>query len=259
MSSQRYLAMTQPVRHAIAICLKPVSRISGGAGSVQSGDREELENWTVNEWDSYALEEALRLAEILGSELSALAVGGGETEPVLRRALALGAHKAFRLAADGRDPHDAAHSLAAFLHDHPTDLVLFGAQSSDRGGGQVGGATAALLGIPFVSLVIETRVEGSFLLVSREVENRRYEQYRLDFPCALSIQTGINSPRYVSVRGIQRAGRLSIEEFAVPPIPDSGLCLAGRMLPEKSTARRLDGSVEEMATELAELLRGRRA
>lgn len=239
----------------IAVCLKAV-RLVPGSGSGGGGDAEE--GRAINEWDAYALEEAIALSELNSGGVTALSVGAEETHSPLRRALALGASGACRIAADGNDPYRVAEGIAAYLGAFPHDIVLFGAQSSDRGGGQVGGMAAARLGLPFVSLATRFVSQGNHLLVEREIENRRHERYRVSLPCIVSVQTGINAPRYVSVRGIQRAARLPVEIFAPPETETPRVTLVRRIPPEQGAGRILPGDARTIAGELAAAIRARR-
>ena len=234
----------------IAVCLKAVPAAPGL-------DRTD-EGTTLNEWDAYALEQALILAEQTRGEVIALCAGGNEASSPLRRALALGARKACRIAVAGDDPFAVAHGLAAYGAASPWDIALFGAQSSDRGGGQVGGMAAAMLGMPFVSLVTHLALAGGELTVLREIESRRHERYRMLLPCVLSVQTGINQPRYVSVRGIQRAAGLPVETFEPPPMEDVGVAFVRTIPPAKGNVRMLGGDATAMAGELAAYLRSRK-
>ncbi len=234
----------------IAVCIKAV------AGDIAGGIGMDQDQWVVNEWDAYALEEALRLGDAMKREVRVVSVGGGETEFPLRKALALGAHAACRVEADGSCPYMVAASIAMLFKQDVPDILVFGAQSSDRGGGQVGGMVAALLGVPFTALATSIAVEGEALIITREIENRRQERFRMRLPCAVSVQTGINSPRYASVRGIQRAGRMPLEQAPGPALSDSGITLLGRFAPERRARRMLDGTAAEMADTLASILAG---
>jgi electron transfer flavoprotein beta subunit len=233
----------------IAVCLK-------AAPATPGPDRADA-GAALSEWDACALEQALILAEQTRGEVTALCAGGDEASSPLRRALALGARKACRIAVAGDDPFAAAHGLAAYGAASPWDIALFGAQSPDRGGGQVGGMVAAMLGMPFASLVTELALAGGELAVLREIESRRHERYRIALPCVLSVQTGINQPRYLSVRGIQRAVGLPVESFEPPAREASGVSLVRTIPPAKGNARMLDGDAGAMAGELAAYLRAR--
>ncbi len=163
--------------------------------------------YSVNEADNYAVEEALQIAARTGGKVTVVTVGGEEDEEILRREMAMGASggvllcdEAFR-DSDGRG---IAAILKAFVETGRYDLILTGVQADD-GCAQVGGMLAAMLDYPFASLVTSIEVaEGGKLKIAREVEGGSKEIHAIDLPCVLSIQTGINEPRYVGMRGIRQ-------------------------------------------------------
>ncbi len=142
------------------------------------------------------------------------------------------------------------------------DLILTGAQA-DAGAGQVGGMMAAMLDIPYASLVNKIEVESDKMLtIGREIEGGSQEISRIELPCVLSIQTGINEPRYVSIRGIRKVASLEIPVLDAAGIGfnDTGVKMQ-RMeyfQPELGAgAEMLDGSDEEMADKVVELLKAK--
>lgn len=168
----------------------------------------------INEWDNYAMEEAVQLKEKLGGSVTAVAVGAEEVDEVLRRCLALGADEAIRLddpAFAGGDPYTTAVVLAAAIRTLPHDLILTGVMGSDDGDAQVGGVVAYLLGLPHATLVTDVEVDGQKARVRRELEGGLEEVVELPLPALLTVQTGINEPRYVPIAGIRRAARREIQ------------------------------------------------
>ena len=105
-----------------------------------------------------------------------------------------------------QDPLSTARALAAVAASEAPDLVLCGVQSADLANGAVGAALAGLLGLPFVGVAVAVEREGAGLVVSRELEGGLLEQVSVQLPAVVSVQTGINSPRYVNFRADQ-AGR----------------------------------------------------
>jgi electron transfer flavoprotein beta subunit len=167
----------------------------------------------INEWDNCALEEAVQLREKHGGTVTAITLGPEESEDVLRRCLALGADNALRLhdpGFAGGDAFTTATVLAAALAKMPFDLVLTGVMASDDGDGQVGGVVAQLLGIPHSTLVTAVETDGRSARVRRELEGGLEESVELRMPALLTVQTGINEPRYVPIAGIRRAARRDI-------------------------------------------------
>jgi electron transfer flavoprotein beta subunit len=224
----------------------------------------------MNEWDEYALEEAILLKERLGGEVTAVTMGPEGADAVLRRCLAKGADRAIWLkdeAFEGSDAYATAKVLHAAVKGLEFDLVMAGAQASDDGHGAVGVFLAELLGIPHASMVKKVEgVEGS-LSVNRELEGGLEEVVELAMPAVLTIQTGINEPRYVSIMGIRRARK---KEITVMGLADLGLS-EGDVGEEGSWMRVervfrppvdketviMSGSPDEVAGEMVEVLRAR--
>src|SRR5208283_4388125 len=163
--------------------------------------------YSINEWDNYAVEEALQMAARDGGKVTVVTVGGEDDEEILRREMAMGANQGVLISDDaftGSDGKGIATILKSFVERGHYDLVLTGVQAED-GGARVGGMLAALLDYPFASLVTSIEVlDGQKLKIAREIEGGNKEISEIDLPCVLSIQTGINEPRYVGMRGIRQ-------------------------------------------------------
>jgi len=168
--------------------------------------------YSVNEPDNYAVEEALQIRDRVGGNVTVVTVGGDDDEEILRRELAMGANQAVLISDDafaGSDGNGIATILKSFVQKGHYDLILTGVQADD-GAAQVGGMLAAMLDYPFASLVNSITVDGGKLKVSREIEGGNREINEIDLPCVLSIQTGINEPRYVGMRGIRQVASVPI-------------------------------------------------
>jgi len=172
--------------------------------------------YSVNEPDNYAVEEALQIAAKAGGNVTVVTVGSEDDEEVLRREMAMGANQGVLISDDafiGSDGKGIATILKAFVQKGKYDLVLTGIQAED-GGAQVGGMLAALLDYPFASLVNSISVLDGKLKISREIEGGNREMSEIDMPCVLSIQTGINEPRYVGMRGIRQVASVEIPTYS---------------------------------------------
>lgn len=175
-------------------------------------ERDDL-SYAVNEPDNYAVEEALQIVARAGGTVTVVTVGEEEDEEILRREMAMGANRAVLISDEafrGSDGRGIAAILKAFVQTEHYDLILTGVQADD-GCAQVGGMLAAMLDYPFASLVTAIEVlEGRKLKITREIEGGNREINAIDLPCVLSIQTGINEPRYVGMRGIRQVASVPI-------------------------------------------------
>ncbi len=156
--------------------------------------------YSVNEWDNYAVEEAIQIRDKVGGSVTVVTVGDEEDEEVIRREMAMGADNGVLLSDDafnGSDGKGIAAILKAAVEKGKYDLILTGAQADD-GAGQVGGMLAAMLDWPYASLVnLVDVIDDKKIKVGREIAGGNQEMNEIDLPCVLSIQTGINEPRYV--------------------------------------------------------------
>ena len=199
--------------------------------------------YSVNEWDNYAVEEAIQIRDRVGGSVTVITVGDDESDEILRREMAMGADQGILLSDDSFEEADGrgiATVLKAAVAQGNYDLILTGAQS-EGGAGEVGGMLAAMLDLPYASLVVSIEESGDSLKVGREMNE-------ISTPCVLSIQTGINEPRYVGIRGIRKVATVDIP---VQSADDLGLA-DGSISNE---VKRLDYFVPDMG-EGAEMLEG---
>ena len=203
----------------ILVCARRVPDTSENEIQLNSAgndiERDDLV-YSINEPDNYAVEEALQIVAKAGGNVTVATVGTDEDEEILRRELAMGANHGVLLSDDsfsGSDGKGIATVLKGFVQKGKYDLILTGVQAED-GGAQVGGMLAAMLDYPFASLVNSIEVaDGAKLRVGREIEGGNREMNEIDLPCVLSIQTGINEPRYVGMRGIRQAASLEVPTY----------------------------------------------
>jgi electron transfer flavoprotein beta subunit len=226
--------------------------------------------WELNEWDDFSVEAALQLREAKGSgEVVVVSVGDDEAEEGLRACLAKGADRAIRIwdsSLEGADPLAVARVLAAAVEPESPDLVLCGVQSSDAVHGATGVALAAHLGLPRVAVVtaIDYDSAARTATVERELEGGLVELVRVGLPALLTIQTGINEPRYANLRAIKQAKE---KPLAVIGLADLGLgdgavaAAAGSrvrsMTPPEAGggAEMLNGSPEAVAERIAAIVK----
>lgn len=220
--------------------------------------------YQMNEPDEYALEEAVRIKEAAGGTVTAVAAGPERVQEVLRQAMAKGADAALRIdLPDGWefDPAVVARVLAEAIRGREHDLVLTGVQSEDFAHASTGALLASHLGVPHASVAAKVVLEDGKAKVYRELEGGIQEVLALPLPALLTVQFGINEPRYASVAAILKATRQPIEEATLEEL---GLAddLGGRLsvrrmyVPEVThRAEMLEGEPPEVAKRLAAVLR----
>jgi len=252
----------------IVVCVKRVPDTNEAEIQI-SGDSINTKGlpFDLNEWDKYAVEEAVRLKEKHGGTVAAVTIGDDQSDDVLRRAFATGADTAVRISDDvfrGSDAVAQAKILAAAIGGIKHDLVLFGAQASDDGFGATGQAAAAMLGLPYASLAIGLEIEGGKARVTRELEAGTNEVVEIPLPALLTVQSGINEPRYISIMGIRKASSKEIKVFTSGDIAvnaaETGAGSATKterlfVPPVLKQTEFITGSVDEMAVKMAQILK----
>ncbi|MFQ6074151.1 MAG: electron transfer flavoprotein subunit beta/FixA family protein [Candidatus Bathyarchaeia archaeon] len=257
----------------IVVCVKHVPETAEAEIKIDSTGKAIEESglvFDINEWDDYALEEAVLLKEKFGGTVTALTVGSEESDAVLRKCLARGADNAIRLTDprfEGSDGYAVAKILSRAIKDLPFDLILTGAQAGDDGYAVVGPALAELLGVPHVTMVKRIELNGEVARVSRELEGGLQEIVEVKLPALLTIQTGINEPRYVSIMGTRRAMQKEIKVLGLAEVglSESEVGEAGSWVktekmyvpPVEKQAEFLKGSPEEIAAKIADILKAR--
>jgi len=243
----------------ILVCARRVPDTSENEIELNSAgndiERDELV-YSINEPDNYAVEEALQIASKVGGQVTVVTVGGEDDEEILRREMAMGANQGVLISDDafqGSDGKGIATILKAFVQKGKYDLILTGVQAED-GAAQVGGMLAAMLDYPFASLVNSIEVlDGNKLKIGREIAGGNREMNEIDLPCVLSIQTGINEPRYVGMRGIR-----AVASVPIPTYGSSELGIAsGTVGGAAAKVKRMDYFVPALGKG-AEMLRGSR-
>lgn len=237
-----------------------------------SGVDPECVELDLNEWDAFSLEAALEVRDDAGGgEVVVVTVGDEESEDALLSCLAKGADRALRIwdeELQGADPLAVARVLAAAVAREEADLVLCGVQSSDAVNGATGVALAGYLDLPHVAVV--TRLEYDVIrctaTVERELEGGLVEVLRVRTPALLTIQTGINEPRYATLRAIKQArdkplevttpGELGVEEAAL--VAAAGSRRRQLRPPERGVAAEmLEGTPAQVAARIAEIVHER--
>jgi len=255
----------------IIVCIKRVPETADADVFIDKSGKDIDKSGLVfdlNEWDGYAIEEAILLKEKMGGTVTVLSMGGEESNESLRKCLAMGADEAIRLtdpAFAGSDGFTTAKILTEAIRKIPYDLILTGTQAEDDGYGQVGVAMAELLGIPHAAVVNRLEVQDKKVKAHRELEGGLEEVFEIDLPALLTIQTGINEPRYVSIMGIRKVAKKEIKAFGASDLnlkPDeigfsgSDIKLEKIFLPPMGEgAEMLEGKPEDVALKVFDILK----
>jgi electron transfer flavoprotein beta subunit len=225
----------------------------------------------LNEWDDFSLEEAVKIKEAAAEpvEVAVVSVGTDEVDESLRKCLAKGADRAIRIwdsAIEGSDSIAIARVLAAAAKREAPDMLFAGVQSSDQSFASTGIAAAALLGWPHAAVVSNlTYTPGAKSAVfRRELEGGLLQEVEIQCPAVLTIQLGINTPRYASLRSIKQAASKPIEVLSLADVAlseadvgETGSSSRVRRMyvPDKGRAQLIEGDAAQQAARLAEIIR----
>jgi electron transfer flavoprotein beta subunit len=255
----------------VVVCVKQVPLTAEAEVSVDDTGRDikkERLVFDVNEADNYAVEEALLLTEKTGGTITLVTMGAESADKMLRSLLAKGAHEAVRLTDEKfteADAYATARTLAQALKEIKADLILTGCYASDDGYSQVGAMLAEMLGLPHATMVTGLEISNGKAKVERELEGGTHELLEMDLPAVLTIQTGINEPRYASILGLRKAMKkpvkvMGLTDLGLPAdqVGRSGSRTVVEKLvvpPKGEGAQILEGSAEEVSIKLGEILK----
>jgi electron transfer flavoprotein beta subunit len=239
----------------IMVCLKQVPHQDARLDVNPAGTwiKEDNIKFEINSYDTYALEEALRIKDAGGAEVVVVSIGPDRVTQALRTALGMGADRAVHVKdpeAEGSDPLGIARILAAVAKQESPDLVFMGLMSDDGNFAAVGPMLAELAGMPHTTAAVKVQRSNGTLTVDREIEGGAHEVVALQAPCLVAVQTGMNQVRYASLKGIMAAkkkpldvktaadlglagkvgagaAKLKIESISPPPKGDSAEILKG--------------------------------
>ena len=246
----------------IIVCVKQVPAKDAPLAIAGNWIKESDIGFEMNEPDSYALEEALRLREKHGGEVVVCSAGPVRVQTVIREALARGADRAIHVEDDALASADAfvvAEALAAAMKEEAFELVLTGLQSDDQGFAQTGVVLAERLGLPHATIVMDVQVgapAAGQVRVKRELEGGWFQWVAMPLPAVLTIQSGINQLRYATLKGIMAAKKKDIRKAAVPPAVEPLQQILSLYVPEKAKQTQLlTGSAADAARQLVAKLR----
>lgn len=251
----------------IVVCVKRVpltEEVDLVVDEQKKGIKKNQLAFVLNDWDNYAIEEAIVLKEKHGGTVTAVTVGSEDDEEVLRRCLAMGADRAIRVEAGDVSRFDSfgiSKILSGVVRDLPFNLIFTGVLADDDYCGMVGMLMAEELKINHASAVTAIEIEDGKARTASELEGGLNEVSLVELPALLTIQTGINEPRYVSILGIRKAAK---KELKVMDLSDLGIAdeeLAPRTMieevyppPETEGAQILTGDPDKIASDFVEIL-----
>jgi electron transfer flavoprotein beta subunit len=251
----------------IVVCVKRVpltEEVDLAVDEHKKGIKKDQLAFVLNDWDNYAIEEAILLKEKYGGTVTAITVGSEEDEEVLRRCLAMDADRAIRIEAGDVSRFDSfgiSKILSRVVKDLPFDLVFTGVLADDDYCGMVGMMMAEELGINHANMVTAIEIENGKARTTSELEGGLGEVSLIALPALLAIQTGINEPRYVSILGIRKAAKKELKVMDLSELGISDEELSPRTIieevylpPETEGAQILTGDPDKIASDFVEIL-----
>ncbi len=253
----------------ILVCVKQVPDLEGRFVPNAAGtwfDESGLA-FRMNDYDEFAVEEAVGLRERLGgdAEVTALSIGPDRVVETLRKAMAMGCDRGVHVrdgAAAERDPWQVASMIAGYARSRGFELILTGMQSIDRGSAQVGVLVAELLGFACTTTAVGFSCDGSTATVERELEGGAKGVVRLKLPAVVTCQLGLNTPRYPTLPNILKAKKKELLVLApgdvgleAPLAAASGFCRHER----SASCLVLEGGADDLAGRVVAELREKTA
>lgn len=251
----------------ILVCIKQIpdleSRFRPNAAGTWYSETDLA--FRMNEYDEYAVEQAVRVKESLGDapEVTVISIGPDRVAEALKKALAMGCDRAVHIqdpAAHEKDPWQVSGLLAAFARDKGFDLIFTGLQSQDRGSAQVGVLLAERLGLASVTTAVGFALEGGTVTVQRELEGGLKAALRLPLPALVTCQLGLNTPRYPTLPNLMKAKKKELLGVPVSslevPAPLSETC-AFHAPAKGGSGVVLEGDVKDQAEQLVAILRSK--
>ena len=216
--------------------------------------------FVMNPPDNYALEEALILKEKIGEgEVVIVSMGPNRVQKVIREGLAKGADRGIHLLQEGKienDPLSVSKKISTALKEENFDLILSGLQSDDTGMSQTGVLIGEFLGMSTATLVVETKIENDHIRLKKELESGWYQWVVLPIPASISIQSGINTPRYPSLKGIMGAKKKEIKCISGDLKSDQSQTIENISIPQKSKQTEIiESDVDSAVSRIMEILK----
>ena len=251
----------------IVVCVKRVPMTQDVDLEIDSSKKnidKDMLAYVLNEWDHYAIEEAIQIKENLDGEVTVVTIGNEDDEEVLRRGLAMGADKALRIDPGELELDGFAISriLAEAIRNMEYDLIFTGVQADDHNEGMVGAMLAEHLGIAHSTVVTNVQIQSDETTIRGEREGGIDEISKIQLPAHLSIQTGINEPRYVSMMGVRKASKKPLDVQTLEDLGISEDQVAPQMIieeyylpPETEGAEIIEGDAGTVAEKILRIIK----
>jgi len=252
----------------ILVCIKQVPdmeskfRIAADGRWYDQGDLV----FRMNEYDEYAVEQAVRLKEqVGGADLTVLSIGSERVKETMKKALAMGCDRGVHVADDtvaGKDPMTIAGIIAEYAKAQNFSCIFTGMQSQDRGSGQVGVLLAEMLGLPAVTTIVDFTYDGSLFSVKRELEGGTRAKVAVQSPAVFTCQLGLNTPRYPTLPNIMKAKKKELGSIPVDQLQKTAILQETERLyfPEKKSGGLiLEGDAADLADRLIGILKEKTA
>ncbi len=222
--------------------------------------------WRMNEYDEYAVEQAVQLKEqVKEADLTVLCIGSDQVKETMKKALAMGCDRGAHIAdpaVDGKEPYQIAGIIAEYAKDKNFDLIFTGLQSQDRGSGQVGILLAEMLGIPGITTVVHFAYNDGVIEAKRELEGGVKACVKVAAPAVITCQLGLNTPRYPTLPNIMKAKKKELLSIPVQELlkVESRQETARMYFPEKKGGGLvLEGDAAALAEQLIKILKEKTA
>ena len=245
----------------IAVLVKqvPGSESPLNIDSSEKGLDESQVTYITNESDNYAIEEALQICDKLEEgEVVIISMGPQRVQKAIREALAKGGHRAIHINTNSSAssyPLVTASALASIMKDEKFDLIFSGLQSDDLGFGQTGIILGEMLEMSTATLAMSTEVAEGKIRVKRELESGYFQWITMTLPASISVQSGCNTPRYPSLKGIMGAKKKEITEVQFEEI-DTFQSVKRLYSPSNSKETvMIEGSTENIVEKLVDVLK----
>ena len=241
-----------------------VKQVIGSESALEiSQDQKWIDNsnatFVMNPPDNYAIEEAMLIKEKVGAgEVVIVSMGPQRVQKVIREGLSKGADRGIHIETESLneiDPLYISKVLAETLRDENFDLILSGLQSDDGGMGQTGVLLGELLNMSTATLAIETDIDQNKIRVKRELESGWFQWVELESPSSISIQSGINQPRYPSLKGIMGAKKKEIKVIPAPQV-EKRQSISEIFVPKKSKETEfIETDIDSTVERIIEILK----